>query len=772
MRWKDSLAVGCLVFLLALTFAPWWAGDRVFAPMDILYEMFEPWAEGSKEVEVHNHFTVDAIRGFLIPRQVAARSFKEDGFIGWDDLIHGGDPGYADTMSTYGDWTTQLHRFLSFWTAWHLGLAAQFFIAALGMFVFLRSRRIGPAIAFVGAIAFAANGQFVVWIYHRFQLGGFCWAPWMLWAMCAHREGRRWAWPLAPVFTALALLGGTLQTNVYVVLLLGAVWAGWAWESRHDRRRLWEASWSIGLWGFFGLGLAAFHILPTIAALLESTASGMGYFRYTQGVFEPFLSGVFFIGQIFPSLFGSPQSVDLSKALGRDLFNIAFFGFLPMIVAIRSLFLKEAPAVARSLILFGALIPLTPLVGTVYHRVQLLFVIGGIWAFAWYWENYRDDREQALYRWLSWTLAILAGIWLLLSVASWLREEQLVAFAQNELLTRMAQGAGQFRVFEDWMLQRAERLVYELRIWHPRQYVPLIAAFAGLFAIRLRFGRLARYAVPLLLAAVVAELATFSVKWVSVTDSEEYPFYQETADISTLRQLVGPGRVYVVELPDRPGLFPMYTLTMYGVATIQQRSRIVPPNMWQEAGFGTDARTLGRLAVTHAVTYADAEIEGEGWTLQYLGDRLSVWENQFGIPKYLPLRVGDDFWAGDFEPQLPPVRTIMGTPNRRLVEVPVGASVLRVAENWSEGWQYRVGSADWRPVERAPDWSMIIDLGDRLTSSAEIEMRYRPQRRVVGRWLSLTSLVVLLLFVGFSYHSGLFLVASSSVNADGESRVQ
>jgi hypothetical protein len=402
----------------------------------------------------------------------------------------------------------------------------------------------------------------------------------------------------------------------------------------------------------------------------------------------------------------------------------------------------------------------------------LLFVIGGIWAFAWYWENYRDDREQALYRWLSWTLAILAGIWLLLSVASWLREEQLVAFAQNELLTRMAQGAGQFRVFEDWMLQRAERLVYELRIWHPRQYVPLIAAFAGLFAIRLRFGRLARYAVPLLLAAVVAELATFSVKWVSVTDSEEYPFYQETADISTLRQLVGPGRVYVVELPDRPGLFPMYTLTMYGVASIQQRSRIVPPNMWQEAGFGTDARTLGRLAVTHAVTYADAEIEGEGWTLQYLGDRLSVWENQFGIPKYLPLRVGDDFWAGDFEPQLPPVRTIMGTPNRRLVEVPVGASVLRVAENWSEGWQYRVGSADWRPVERAPDWSMIIDLGDRLTSSAEIEMRYRPQRRVVGRWLSLTSLVVLLLFVGFSYHSGLFLVASSSVNADGESRVQ
>lgn len=119
MRRKDNLAIGCVVLLVALTFSPWWARDRVFAPMDVLYELYEPWAEGSQEVQVHNHFTSDAVRGFLTSQQVAARSFKEDGFIGWDDLVHGGYPAYADTMSTYGDWTTQLHRFLSFWTAWH-----------------------------------------------------------------------------------------------------------------------------------------------------------------------------------------------------------------------------------------------------------------------------------------------------------------------------------------------------------------------------------------------------------------------------------------------------------------------------------------------------------------------------------------------------------------------------------------------------------------------------------------------------------------------------
>lgn len=750
---KDNLAVGCLMLLVALTFSPWWAGDRVFAPMDILYELFEPWAEGSQEVQVHNHFTLDAVRGFLIPQQVAERSFREDGFIGWDDLVHGGYPAYADTMSTYGDWTTQLHRFLSFWTAWHVGLATQFFIAALGMFVFLRSRRIGPGIALVGAIAFAANSQFVLWIYHRFQLGGFCWAPWILWAMYAHRDGRRWAWPLVPIFTALAILGGTLQTNLYVVLLFGVVWVGWAWELKHERRRLLEATWSVGLWTVFGLSLAAFQILPSVAALFESTSSSVSPFGYRRGATEPFLSAVFFVGQVFPSWFGSPQSLDLSKVLGRSLFDIAFFGFLPMIVAIRSLFLKQAPAAARSLILFGALIPLTPLVAPLYHRVQLLFVIGGIWAFAWYWENYRNERERVLYRWWMWTLVVLSGIWLLLSVASWLRHEQLVAFAQEELLIRMAQGAGQFRVFEGWMLQRAERFASEMRIWSPGQLIPLVAAFVGVCAIRLRSGRFDRYAAPLVLAAVIAELAVFGIKWVSVSDVNEYPFYEETADISTLRRVVGHGRVYVPEVFDQPVLLPMYTLSMYGVATIQERG-ISAPTMWWEAGFATDARTLGRLAVTHAATYPDAQMEGEGWTLQHRGDYLSIWENRFAIPKYLPLRVGDDVWSDRFEPQLPLARMIMATPNRRLVEVPAGTDVLRVAENWSEGWQYRVGDGDWRSVERAPDRSIVIDPGDRLTSSAQIGMRYRPQRRIVGWWLSLAALAVFLLFIGLLY-SGL-----------------
>jgi hypothetical protein len=775
VRSKDGLAVGLFVLLLALTFAPWWAGGSVFAPMDTLYELYEPWAEGDREVEVHNHFTVDAVLQYIGYREIAARSFEDDGFIGWNDLIHGGNPAYANTMAAFGDWSMWLHRFLDFWTAWHLGLGGQFLIAGLGMFVFLRSRSIGPAIALVGAIAFAANTQFIVWVYHRFQLGSFCWAPWILWAMYAFRDGRQWAWPLVPVFTALAFLGGNLQTNVFVVLLLGSVWVSWAWERRGDRGELLEASYSIGLWTVFGLGLAAFQILPTTAGFFESAGPHLlgetefqgesitrGRFGYRGGLIEPFLSVVFFFGQMFPSLFGGPQSVDLSKALGRNLFDIAFFGFLPMIVAIRVLLLKEAPAAARSLVVIGAMIPLTPLVGPLYHRVQLLFVLGGIWAFAWYWENYHDEREQALYRWLSRALAILAGLWLVLSVVGLLREEWLLTLVQNELMARMAQGEGHFRAFEDWVLLRAERLVTGLRIWHIGQLIPLAAAFMGLTAMRLRFGRLARYALPLLLAAVIAELTTFGVKWVTVSDAEKYPFYAETSDISTLRRLVGSGRVYVAELPDRPGLLPSNTLSMYGVATIQQYETIVPPSMWQKAGLRTDARTLGQLAVTHAVTYADAEMDSNGWTLQYHGDHLSLWENEHVTPRYLALPDHDSLISveGASSDQvstdpaiLPPVRLISATFNRRHIEAPAGTSLVRVAENWSEGWQFRVGGTNWSPVSRGPDWSIVIDLGDQITSNAEIEMRYRPQRRALGRWLSACSLAALLLFTGYRYRS-------------------
>ena len=128
-------------------------------------------------------------------------------------------------MGLFDDWTMQLHRWLPFWMAWHLGLAGQFLIAGCGMFVFLRHRGISAPAAWAGAIAYMGNAQFVIWIYHRWALSSFCWAPWILWAIYRGLNTKRVT--VAPaVFLALAFCGGTLQHAAFTTLAYGLTAAG------------------------------------------------------------------------------------------------------------------------------------------------------------------------------------------------------------------------------------------------------------------------------------------------------------------------------------------------------------------------------------------------------------------------------------------------------------------------------------------------------------------------------------------------------------------
>lgn len=741
-----ALTVTLLAFL---AFSPWWAGGRFFAPLDLLDEVYEPWTGGDTRVEAHNHFTSDAVTQYLVYRKFAERSFAEDGFIGWSDLTAGGRPEYANTMAAYDDWSMQLHRFLDFWTAWHVGLLGQFLVAALGMLALLRSQGISPLAGALGAIAYAANSQFVLTVYHRWHLGGFAWVPWIVWAMHRHRAGRAWAWPLVPGFLALAFLGGNLQTSVFVAIVVAAVWLGWLGECPAGARARRRITGTIAVWSALGAGLAAFSLLPAIAAFLETMEIGLdrGRIGYRHGAMQPVLSALFIPVQLVPSLLGSPRSIDLAKALKLDLAYVAYFGFLPTLIAYRSAFLRGVPAAARWAIAFGLLLPLTPLVGPLYHRVQLVFAFGGAWAFAWYWDHADRRAVDPVLRGAAYVFAGCAGLWLLGSIATVVFEDRLVALLQAEVAGRMADGrAGTLAAFTGWMLDRAARLVSELRIWSPRQAIAVATAAAGFAALRLRTRAGARRASALLLAAIVLDLGAFAAGWVTVVDPERHPPYAVTDDIAAMQERVGRGRVFVVQEEDRPTIFfPSNTLAAYGIASIQAYETIALHGMWEALGYATDAASLGRLAVTHAVSMPGRALP-EGWTAEYRGERLILWRNERALPRYLALGAGAPEWLRRLAPAAvsplpdPPVagavRVVAATQNRRVLEAPAGAHAVRVAENWSEGWRFRVDGGAWRPAARAADRSMAIPLAP-APGPVRIELVYRPSRRMAGGRLTL-----------------------------------
>jgi hypothetical protein len=761
----DAAAVCTILLLALLAFSPWWAAGRVIAPLDTLHEVFAPWSGGDTRVTLHNHFTSDAVTQYIGYRRFAERSFMADGRIGWNELTGAGRPDYANTMALYGDWTVQLHRLLDFWTAWHLGLLAQLLIAALGMYVLLRSERVRPLVALTGAVAFAASTPIIFPLYHRWHLASFAWVPWLLWAMTQWRRGRSAAWPLAPLFLGLALAGGSLQTSAFVVIVMVAVWAGWWWETRRE-----PGSWRLTLhfvaWGTLGAGLAAFTLLPAVLTYLDGIGlhgarSAPGF---EQGLLQPLFGLVFIPLQAVPTLLGSPASLDLAKVFGVDLAQVAFFGLVPTLVAMWCGVRGNTPMALRLLILAGLLIPLTPLVGALYHRVQLVFVLGGVWAFAHYWERTPGPPDSE-WRRMAGAAGVLALCWLGVSVALLLAEAPLTRMVQGHVAARIdADAAGQLGGFREWMLARAGHIVRELRIWHPAQLVTVAAAGLGVVALRLRSTRRLEAATLVLLAAVSLELGHQAIRWHTSVDPDRYPAYPVTPDIRVLQDLAHGGRVHIAATHDGPALFfPPNTLAMYDVATIEQFETVDIHGMWQAVGRSADPEVLGRLGVTHAVAPRGADVP-PGWRLVHGGASFDIWANDAAVPHYLgvadiavvqgpaqPARSGGAHDGAAAGAVAPAVRVMRRTPNRRVLAVEPGVVAVRVAENWSEGWQYRAGGGAWRPVVRAPDRSMVLPLGE----AGIVEMRYRPGRRRAGWTVTgAAALVTLLAAAGAAWRAG------------------
>ena len=89
--------------------------------------------------------------------------------------------------------------------------------------------------------------------------------------------------------------------------------------------------------------------------------------------------------------------------------------------------------------------------------------------------------------------------------------------------------------------------------------------------------------------------------------------------------------------------------------------------------------------------------------------------------------------------------------NPRLIEVPPGIRWIRVAENQSDGWEYRTGdSKEWSPVARAPDASMLMENPQPATAT-QLQMRYDPPARKLGFTISGLSLLALVLGAGITF---------------------
>lgn len=719
------VAASSLALWGLLLFSPWLIADYALAPLDLVKEMYLPWRGNQMHPSVHNHFVTDAALHYIPYRILVDQAFSNDGYIGWNPFILGGTAQDANTMLISYDWSIQIHRFLPFWSAWTLGRMGQFLLAGLGMLLFLGSRGCAPSVALLGAVAYMMNHQFVAWIYFNQVVAAFCWLPFVLWAVCQSIERSDRYLAAAACFLALALLGATLQQMTFVLAALVCVYCGLLIDGK-DRCRFWRATATFVCAGVLGVGLVAFMLEPTIHAYLENerTGHGRGGFYYESGALQPLLHALASPLTAFPSLLGSTATLDLWKAFKSDIFNLGFFGTVPMVLACLALFVRGVPSGAKFLMLAGSLVPLTPLVGFLYHRFNVLWILGGCWACCAWLTAASPDKLRRTTAWLAGLLALGAVIWTLASLGIVIWRDSLDAALQAKVLAASSSSA--FGIFQDWMHSRAVGLLDYLCIWNPWQLMMLGGAAVSIWGLQ-RIGSsngVWRFAAA---AGVALQLSVFWWQW--TTWSKPDLVYEQPELASFLKQEVGTnGRLAVEPAPWAEAMFPPNMLMPSGVAITGGYDAIQPFGMKSPSRKSWDFP-----GATHFL----GKVEHDGPE-----DWIEVWnDGKWHVLRNPVQSVGMITTLLEAKPLQ---REMFARPtlNTMKAAVPAGATKLTLYSNWHRGWSWRdPGNGDWKPVGKSDIRSVEVTFDGPLPSDSVIQFRYLPS---APKWTMLITLLSML----------------------------
>jgi hypothetical protein len=536
------------------------------------------------------------------------------------------------------------------------------------------------------------------------------------------------------VFIALALLGATLQQAAFIVAVTGCLWLGWLIDGRRQRGNFARATLVVAVASILGAGLAAFALEPSIALYLDNNLSGhkRGALAYDAGWSQPLWHALVSPLTFYPFLLGSVQSLDLWKLFKSDIGNVGFFGTLPMLLACAGLFSRRVPAAAKLMMIVGVIVPLTPLVGLLYVRFNIVWILGGCWA-AVAWLNQASDAELAkIARVLRMLVGILAVSWLAGSVALWWARPIIEPWLEAKVVS-MAQGSA-YGLFTAWMIERGGRLLDFLCIWHPLQMVALAGLVISIVGLPwIKTPKFACYASAF---GVVLQLSVFW--WQMTTWSEpRLPYGASSLEKVLQERGASLGRLAMKPRPWAEYMAPPNTLMPAGIPITEGYDSIHPFGMRSMSGVEWEFP-----GTTHFLGRSD-EPAPAGWAVVWEDGGWRLWENP--APSMGAVFLQD----GEGSVNLAPQDVQRPTHNTMRVAIPEGASGLSVFSNWHRGWEWRTDPDDpWTKVGLGENRTMKIDFANPSSTRGTVDLRYNPTPPLWVLGVSLSSLLAVAL-VGF-----------------------
>jgi hypothetical protein len=723
------IAAGLWLAMVAVFFAPVLFQGKVLAPLDIMDSLLRPWAT-AEEIEVHNAFTYDAISQYLPYDYSVYQSLRQDGYIGWSPYTHSGTSIVQNTMLCPGDWHHHLYRFLPFWTAWNTSIILQFTLAGLGMLLLLRDRRIPPPYALLGVVAFGFYSQFILWIYHGWVLGAMCWAPWILWALFRAKRSGRIVDPASVIFIALAFRGGHLQACVFVVLLvlMVAITDWWKTEERWEPKRIWNSFLPYAVAGILGSILALDVFVETVPALLQ------GNKQMTDRSWVSVLLGLpTLVTSIFPTIMGTPQGLDTTKMFASDLFSIKFMGAVPLILAAFACFRRQAPAVAKVLLILGLVLPFTPADKWLYSRFTAVFALGGAWLAAWYLMTISKEAPSKVWKRAMIILAVIVGVWLLGSAVVVAKQPWIQSQLHEMIMANLPVGKP---TRTDWMLSRADVFIADSLVWAPRNLATLALIALGLFAcsrVHSKSPNAPRFALLVAFCAF-GELFLFSSTWVTFSGKPSgNGLYDEPQWVQVLKRNAGDGTVLCYANSDFDYM-QLNTPSAYGIRFAGGYETVTPHRISPNPGNRLDPDRCAAAGISLLLAPPDKDPGTiPGWEKVVDSEAFHLYWN--------PAFKGICF-AEHRDGTTSPLPLEFTSANRRKIQLPPGTGSVTVLESFKPGWKYSLNGAPWRKVGESTINGMRIDFETAPQGNeSELILQYRPAyqkfyRPVIGTTLA------------------------------------
>ena len=706
------------IAVVAIFFFPAIFQNRVIAPLDILDHLQRPWAEGPVGFGTHNAFAYDAISQYLPYDWAVWNSLQQEGFIGWNPNVYGGYAILENTMQCPGDWHHLLYRFLDFWSGWNVGIILQFFLAGLGVLLFLRNEGFFSGACLVGAICYGFYSQHVIWTHHRWVLGATCWFPWIAWALRrAVRTNRPIAGVLTIFFCGLAFRGGHLQALLFTTLFIGCFaisdWIdqGCPLHGATIAKRLLPYCLLGGVAALLVSDILLDTIPPFFAAKIPRPR--VGFVQALRGL--PMLATMF-----FPTLFGSPQTIDVAKALQSPSAGLFYAGVTPAVLALAALFGKRAPTPAKVLFLGGLLPVFTPAVAWLYIRVTPVFAFGLVWLAAVSLQDLCESRKPKQ------TIRLFALIFLL-GLLAW-SVAGFVCLAIREPLetTALRVVATSLPVNKptrlDWMLARTKVFLETFPPWRQPHILIVCCSLLSLAACRF----LAKHRIPamaVLVSCTFLEVFSWSRSWLTFSPRPHTTewLYDDQDWMKSLRhELKSTDGLLAVDSNDFD-FFQINTASGCGIPCVQGYETVPPNHLTTgKALESSSSKALADIGVSHILCMTNTS-SGKVW---------NSWPVQT-LPKGVFLRRNPEFhgrWIAILENgEAVPLDNLSSTPSQLRFTVPPGTSRLLLASSWNRKWTLDPKFSDKASLQESSVHGMEVIFSHVSGSPMEISLSFHPR---------------------------------------------